>query len=321
MVRFATINRIDAIQQQTEMCVSIPKSVSHLGDRLKWYDRKGLNKEDKMDYTYSGQQAPIGIKIDLNTVINLSAIGILDELLLSNGLTASDLTLSSPLPMDTETLTSDSFTLIGSAFDDTLVSIDGEDLLVGGNGNDYLEAGGDRDTLFGGVGDDTLFGGNGKDYLIGDAGADLIDGGADADEVFGGDGNDTLIGGRGFDTLTGGQGSDLFILSKQNTDSITDFTQEDILGFSAAAFGNQVPIGQTPILGDAIGATGQTGEYIIIDSLSNIQGISSSNTFFAFDTSSNQILFNKDNNWATQNTVIASVANPPPFSPQNFVFI
>lgn len=292
-----------------------------------------------MDYTYSGQKAPIGINVDLNTVINLSAEGILDELLLSNGLTSPGLTLSTPLPIDTETLTSNSFGLIGSNFDDILVSIDGEDLLVGGNGNDYLESGGGKDILIGGGGNDTLLGCNGSDNLMGDAGADLIDGGADADGVFGGDGNDnlfgnrgddglsgedgndTLTGGQGFDTLTGGQGSDLFILSKQNTDSITDFTQEDILGFSAAAFGNQVPIGQTPILGDAIGATGQTGEYIIIDSLSNIQGISSSNTLFAFDISSNQILFNEDNNWATQNKVIASVANPPAFSPQNFVFI
>lgn len=292
-----------------------------------------------MDYTYSGQKAPIGINIDLNTVINLSAKGILDELLLSNGLTAPGLTLSTPLPIDTQTLTSDSFTLVGSAFNDTLVSIDGEDLLVGGNGNDYLESGGGRDILIGGGGDDTLLGCNGSDNLIGDAGADLIDGGADADEIFGGDGddnlfgnrgnddligedgNDTLAGEQGFDTLTGGQGSDLFFLFKQDTDFITDFTQQDILGISATIFGNQVPIGQAPILGDAIGATGQSGEYIIIDSLSNIQGISSSNTLFAFDTSSNQILFNGDGNWATQNKVIASVANPPAFSSQNFIFI
>jgi Ca2+-binding RTX toxin-like protein len=73
--------------------------------------------------------------------------------------------------------------IVGSRFDDALVS--------GGGGN----------RLEGGDGADRLFGFGGRDWLSGDAGADRL---------FGGEGGDLLHGGPGNDELTGGLGADLF---------------------------------------------------------------------------------------------------------------
>ena len=70
----------------------------------------------------------------------------------------------------------------------------------------------------------TLEGGNGADELFGSPGNDVIDGG---------NGSDILYGGVGSDTLTGGNGPDIFVLAAQEgTDTITDFTQADLIGLS-----------------------------------------------------------------------------------------
>jgi Ca2+-binding RTX toxin-like protein len=132
----------------------------------------------------------------------------------------------------------------GSAFDDTMIGVNGQ-----------------INRLFGGAGDDTITGGSNNDLLSGDAGADVLNGGAGFDSAaygratagvtvdlsnmalnagdaagdtyisieiiqgsrfddtlngdnglnrfYGGDGNDTLSGGGGNDLLVGGAGADI----------------------------------------------------------------------------------------------------------------
>lgn len=91
-----------------------------------------------------------------------------------------------------------------------------------------LAAGTDAATLMGGVANDSLTGGAGADRLEGNAGRDSMVGNA---------GNDTLAGGRGRDTLVGGAGVDTFIYRTideiSDTDFFADFSDEDILDFSA----------------------------------------------------------------------------------------
>lgn len=103
----------------------------------------------------------------------------------------------------------------------SLYGNDGDDLLFAGRGDDRLYGDGGSDRLIANAGNDQLFGGNGDDYL---------NGGKDDDFLNGGVGNDTLTGLSGSNTLTGGDGSDRFILFRQGTDTIADFTKgEDLL--------------------------------------------------------------------------------------------
>ncbi|ARI80261.1 calcium-binding protein [Microcystis aeruginosa] len=105
-------------------------------------------------------------------------------------------------------VTTDSYNIVGSNFNDTLTGGSVADTLFGGNGNDSLNGSGGTDTLHGDDGDDTLLGGSGSDSLDGDAGNDSLDGGSVNDTLFGRTGNDTLLGGSGNDSLDGGSGTD-----------------------------------------------------------------------------------------------------------------
>ncbi|MCZ8242218.1 MAG: calcium-binding protein [Microcystis sp. LE19-131.1A] len=105
-------------------------------------------------------------------------------------------------------LDTDSYNIVGSAFNDTLSGFDAEDTIFGGSLNDILTGNAGADTLHGDNGDDTLLGGSGNDSLDGDVGNDSLDGGSLNDTLIGGSGNDTLIGDTEDDSLDGGSEDD-----------------------------------------------------------------------------------------------------------------
>ncbi len=134
--------------------------------------------------------------------------------------------------------------VLGSDFDDNVLSFGGDDLVKGNGGNDTARTGGGNDIAYGGAGNDTLlmgpgsdkgyggpgadllkmgggndraWGGNGaddirgqqgKDRIEGEGGDDVISGGSKADVLLGGDDNDTISGDGGNDKIRGGSGSD-----------------------------------------------------------------------------------------------------------------
>ncbi|NCS23512.1 MAG: calcium-binding protein [Microcystis aeruginosa BS13-02] len=63
-------------------------------------------------------------------------------------------------------LTTDSYFITGSGFNDTLTGGNLADTLIGGLGNDSLVGGAGNDTLVGGAGNDTLVGGAGADNFV-----------------------------------------------------------------------------------------------------------------------------------------------------------
>ncbi len=105
-------------------------------------------------------------------------------------------------------VTTDSYNIVGSNFNDTLTGGSVADTLFGGDGNDILTGNSGTDTLHGDNGNDTLLGGSGNDSLDGDAGDDSLDGGSLNDTLFGRAGNDTLLGNSEADSLDGGSGTD-----------------------------------------------------------------------------------------------------------------
>ena len=138
--------------------------------------------------------------------------------------------------------TSGNDVLIGDAGNDLIDGKSGNDFLDGDDGNDRLFGGRDADILIGGNGDDslsggqgfdTLYGGNGDDMLLGANGKDTLIGGNGDDTLKGEVGKDTLIGGMGDDILMGGTGRDTFVLTVgEGTDTITDFTSQDLIGLA-----------------------------------------------------------------------------------------
>ena len=133
--------------------------------------------------------------------------------------------------------------IIGSAYNDTLVGDDMRNRLSGDDGDDMLEGGGGADLLDGGTGMDSIVywnsneavsvnlsngimtgghaagdviinvenveGSDFDDKLIGDSGANRLEGGTGNDVLQGGNGNDELIGNEGDDMLEGDEGIDL----------------------------------------------------------------------------------------------------------------
>ena len=175
--------------------------------------------------------------------------------------------------------TTDDYTLVGSAF---------ADALTGGEGND---------TLLGGVGADTLTGGNGSDSLLGGDGIDRL---------FGGANNDTLIGGAGADVLSGGTGADTFVFdSPGSADQLADFrtSQSDVLAINALAYG--VP---TPAL--SVGPATSPTATILVDSLANILGATTSAARFAYNTTNNRLLFDADGDWSDGSVIIGNITTP-----------
>jgi Ca2+-binding RTX toxin-like protein len=130
--------------------------------------------------------------------------------------------------------------LIGTAFGDVILGLDGNDTVYGRDGYDVIDGGNQNDVLYGeegddglygGLGNDTIDGGNGNDALQGEDGNDFLDGWNGDDIISGGDGNDYLDGGFGLDILYGGAGNDIFSLSKiiqfgnPRVDKVMDFVR------------------------------------------------------------------------------------------------
>jgi Ca2+-binding RTX toxin-like protein len=134
-------------------------------------------------------------------------------------------------------LATDSYNIVGSAFNDTLSGFDAEDTIFGGDGNDILTGNAGADTLHGDNGDDTLLGGAGNDSLDGDAGNDSLNGGSGNDSLLGRSGNDSLDGGSLNDTLDGGDGNDILfgnteddiLLGGDGNDTLFGDTENDSL--------------------------------------------------------------------------------------------
>lgn len=130
--------------------------------------------------------------------------------------------------------------VIGSNYDDLLLSGYSSSAVYGGAGNDSLEGNDGNDTLDGGEGDDALEGGYGNDSLSGGGGEDIFFGGegndilqgmAGIDIFFDVQGNNLMDGGLGVDTITAGYGKDLLIGGKDN-DIITTGAGYDIIVFN-----------------------------------------------------------------------------------------
>ncbi|WP_137703373.1 lipase family protein [Marimonas lutisalis] len=114
--------------------------------------------------------------------------------------------------------------LDGGLGDDVLRGRKGRDTMTGGDGNDELDGGKGRDRMEAGDGDDTLIGRRGLDNMRGGTGNDTLDGGTSNDILVGGRGNDVLIGGDDNDTIQGNQGDDVFVFADgHGVDIVLDF--------------------------------------------------------------------------------------------------
>lgn len=118
--------------------------------------------------------------------------------------------------------------LIGTHYDDRIVTHSGSDSVQGLYGNDLVESGAHRDYVWGGDGADIIFGNGGADILHGNSGDDEIFGGLGRDRIHGGSGDDKLYGGKGDDVLYGGSGDDL-IYGGSGNDLIYGMKGNDIL--------------------------------------------------------------------------------------------
>ena len=146
---------------------------------------------------------------------------------------SDDIEVEPPTVVNEITGTENNDTLIGTDGDDIIDALGGNDLLIGGNG---------ADKLLGREGNDILLGSDGSDELLGGAGNDEFEGGDGDDILHGGDGDDILRGGKGIDQLygdagnnllTGGEDSDFFILAREGTYILADYTRgEDIIGLA-----------------------------------------------------------------------------------------
>ena len=117
--------------------------------------------------------------------------------------------------------------LSGSDAAERLLGFAGQDQLQGFGEDDVLEAGDGDDWLEGGDGNDRLLGGQGQDRLWGDAGDDYLDGGS------------------GDNILSGGAGRDLFVLSTQGKNRITDFAVgQDLLALPQGLSFGQLAIAE-----------------------------------------------------------------------------
>ncbi|WP_137702882.1 calcium-binding protein, partial [Marimonas lutisalis] len=114
--------------------------------------------------------------------------------------------------------------LDGGLGDDVLRGRKGRDTMTGGDGNDELDGGKGRDRMEAGDGDDLLIGRRGLDNMRGGTGNDTLDGGTSDDILVGGRGNDVLIGAQDNDTIQGNQGDDVFVFADgHGVDIVLDF--------------------------------------------------------------------------------------------------
>ena len=110
-------------------------------------------------------------------------------------------------------------TLIGGAYLERMVSLEGNNLLVAGSGANTLIGGSGADTLLG-SGTSRLVAGSGANVLKSStlsSGADTLIGGSGASTLISQGGNNRLIGGSGANTLQGGAGHDTLISGGKTT--------------------------------------------------------------------------------------------------------
>jgi Ca2+-binding RTX toxin-like protein len=141
------------------------------------------------------------------------------------------------------------------------------------------------------------------DYTITGAGGN--------DTLTGSGGNDVLTGNNGDDSLTGGLGADKFVFTNQGTDTITAFSvsENDVFAITSSAYTGAPLPSASPNVILASGAGSATNSDIIVDSLTNITGVSSTAARFAYDTTNNQLLYDADGNWGSGRTTIANVTS------------
>ncbi|HTK84545.1 MAG TPA: Ig-like domain-containing protein [Patescibacteria group bacterium] len=116
-----------------------------------------------------------------------------------------------------------------------IVGTNGNDTINGGNHPNLIYGLGGNDTLNGGNSGDTIYGGSGNDVIHGNNGTDTLYAGSGIDFLYGDNGADVLVAGSGSATMTGGNGPDTFKFTSAtgNVNTITDFTNNDKLDFSA----------------------------------------------------------------------------------------
>jgi Ca2+-binding RTX toxin-like protein len=172
--------------------------------------------------------------------------------------------------------------LIGGAGNDFLYGEAGNDVLNGGTGNDILEGGADDDILYGFAGNDTMDGGTGNDFLHGGVGDDIL---------IGGEGDDTLFGDGGFDILDGGQGADSMRGSLGLSGDVSFVYHAADVGSGVdtiTGFDDLFPGLDTINLSDIFTgpedfATLFAGDYLILDSGSNVGGGGANDTVISVD--------------------------------------
>ncbi len=110
--------------------------------------------------------------------------------------------------------------VIGTRFDDTIISGMGDARLEGGDGDDRLYARDFNDTIFGGSGNDTIKGRGGDDM------------------IYGGDGDDILMPGDGANTVDGGAGIDRIDLMDMTEGANLDLLTGVITGLTSGNGGS-----------------------------------------------------------------------------------
>lgn len=166
--------------------------------------------------------------------------------------------------------------VVGSRFNDVLISRARGSWMYGLDGDDLIDAGGVGPGVhfFGGDGNDTLQGGWGDDWLYGDAGNDIIRMYSGTDYAFGGAGNDRFeVNGDPFtDWYDGGDGDDSFLVWSDGAfggDRFIGGAGIDTIDLSLFGLGNST--GAVIDLVDWQAATGQMAG-ASYDGIENISG-------------------------------------------------
>lgn len=157
--------------------------------------------------------------------------------------------------------------------------------------------------------------------IIGGSGNDSLRGRGLADSLEGGDGNDLLFGRGGSDTLSGGAGEDIFRFNNRGVDEITDFNllEEDIIQFRSNNYPNAPTAGTSPVVGAA--SSSDSSVNIYVDTLNNINSVSSSSVNFAYATDTDQLLYDRNGNWSGGTRVIANTNDLGIPTEANFEFV
>lgn len=180
-------------------------------------------------------------------------------------------------------LTSGSWNYVGSKADTLAFNANGE----AQQGQLFIGYGSQIENAKGGSGSDTLTGNSADNFLYGYAGNDTINGG---------DGDDQLEGGQGADILIGGAGADSFIFRSQfddSLDTIKDFNESD---------GDRIVLGQSIFSQLTAGAV-DANHFVLGEAAAD------ADDYLVFNSSTQQLLYDKDGNGADAAVVIATLDN------------